>query len=57
MYSRRNCLLIHGIGEKENEDTDAVVANFFEHHIEVPGFTFDLNLLVRAHRIGPRGKK
>ena len=29
-YSRRNCLLIHGVKENEKEDTDEVVIKFFE---------------------------
>ena len=29
-YSRRNCLLIHGVKESEKEDTDEVVIEFFE---------------------------
>ena len=29
-YSRRNCLLIHGVKENEKEDTDKVVIEFFE---------------------------
>ena len=26
-YSRRNCILIHGVKENQNEDTDEVVVN------------------------------
>ena len=26
-YSRRNCILIHGVKENQNEDTDEVVIN------------------------------
>ena len=29
-YSRRNCLLIHGVKENEKGDTDEVVIEFFE---------------------------
>ena len=29
-YYRRNCLLIHGSKENENEDTNEVVIEFFE---------------------------
>ena len=29
-YSRRNCLLIHGVKENEKEDTDEVVIEIFE---------------------------
>ena len=33
-YSRRNYLLIHGVTEKENEDTDKLVIEFFEKEME-----------------------
>ena len=33
-YSRRNCLLIHGVKEKEKEDTDEIVKEFFEKEME-----------------------
>ena len=26
-YSRRNCILIHGLKENQNEDTDEVIIN------------------------------
>ena len=29
-YSRRNCLFIHGVKEKEKEDTDEIVTEFFK---------------------------
>ena len=43
-YSRRNCLLIHGVKENEKEDTDEVVIEFFEKEMED-----DIN---RSHRLG-----
>ena len=33
-YSRRNCLLIHGLKEKEKEDTDEIVKEFFKKEME-----------------------
>ena len=33
-YSRKNCLLIHGVKENEKEDTDEVVTKFFEKEME-----------------------
>ena len=33
-YSRRNCVLIHGVKENKKEDTDEVVIELFEKEIE-----------------------
>ena len=33
-YSRRNCLLIHGVKVNEKEDTDEVVIEFFEKELK-----------------------
>ena len=34
-YSRRNCLLIHGVKEDANEDTDKLVFQFIQNDLEV----------------------
>ena len=54
-YSRRNCLLLHGIEETKGEDTDNIV-------LEVLNNDMDLNMsktdLDRSHKIGnPKSKK
>ena len=54
-YSRRNCLLLHGIEETKGEDTDNIV-------LEILNNDMDLNILKTAldcsHRIGnPKSKK
>ena len=54
-YSRRNCLLLHGIEETKGEDTDNIV-------LEVLNSGIDLNIsktaLDRSRRIGnPKSKK
>ena len=48
-YSRRNCLLIHGVKENNGENTDTVVMNVIKEHLDV-----DLNEISidRSHRIG-----
>ena len=33
-YSRRNCLLIHGVKENEKEDSDEVVIEIFEKEMQ-----------------------
>ena len=48
-YSRRNCLLIHGVKENEKEDTDEVVIEFFEKEMEEKLSANDID---RSHRLG-----
>ena len=33
-YSRRNCLLIHGIKEERNENTDDIVVKFIQDDLQ-----------------------
>ena len=53
-YSRRNCLLIHGVEENSNEDTDKLVLNIINNDLEI-----DLTEVAtdRTHRIGAPKKK
>ena len=53
-YSRRNCLLIHGVEENSNEDTDKLVLNIISNDLEI-----DLTEIAidRTHRIGDPKKK
>ena len=56
-YSRRNCLLVHGIEEESNEDTDEVVVNMLKEKLNMEVSKKDLD---RSHRIGksnPRKKR
>lgn len=48
-YSRRNCLLLHGVTEDANEDTTAVVTDIIKKKlkIDIDGNDFD-----RTHRLG-----
>ena len=34
-YSRRNCLLIHGVEEVQNEDTDTISINIINEHLGI----------------------
>lgn len=52
-YSRRNCLLIHGIPEREHENTDTLVTNFFNENFSIKDFKFSYDMLDRSHRLGP----
>jgi hypothetical protein len=49
-YSRRNCLLIHGVPEKDREDCLSIAENFFAEKLSVK---INPVMLGRAHRIGP----
>ena len=48
-YSRRNCLLIHGIEENQNEDTDILSINIINEHL---GLDIQPSDIDRTHRIG-----
>lgn len=48
-YSRRNCLLVHGLPESDNEDTDKLVINLFVDKLQAQINTDDLD---RTHRLG-----
>ena len=47
-YSRRNCLLIHGLPESKNENTDELVIDAFK---EKMGEEIEKNEVDRSHRI------
>ena len=50
-YSRRNCLLLHGVPEVKDENTDRLVL----HHLQkVTGNEVKITDLDRTHRLGPR---
>lgn len=48
-YSRRNCVLIHGVAENEDENTDDLVLSILKDEMDTEMFTDDLD---RTHRIG-----
>ena len=48
-YSRRNCLLIHGVLAEKNEDTNEVVKRVFKNHLSVE---VKDNEIDRSHRLG-----
>ena len=47
-YSRQNCLLIHGITEGNQENTDDLALEFFREKIDIELTQIDLD---RTHRI------
>ena len=50
-YSRRNCLLVHGVEEQEQENTDNIVLSVIKEHLDIELLVKDLD---RSHRIGKR---
>ena len=52
-YSRRNCILIHGVKEEQNEDTDNVVVKLIKDNLEED---VDLTEFGRSHRIVKRNQ-
>ena len=53
-YSRRNCLIFHGLEEKVNENTDETVIKLCEEKMNVKINPRDID---RSHRIGPSKDK
>ena len=49
-YSRRNCILIHGIPENESEDTDKLVMDVFTGRL---GIILGIQDKDRSHRLWP----
>ena len=50
-YSRRNCLLIHGVKEKARENTDELALDVFNNSLEI---NTTVNDICRSHRIGKK---
>ena len=54
-YSRRNCLLFHGIKEEKDENTDSIIINTVKEEMDIEILPNDLD---RSHHIGnPKTKK
>ena len=55
-YSHRNCLLLHGINENKDEDTDKISLNTLNENLQLELTELKIE---RSHRIGkpkPNGK-
>ena len=49
-YSRRNCLLVHGLKEDKDESTNDLVLKLFNEKL---GVAVDISMIDRSHRLGP----
>ena len=54
-YGRRNCLIIHGLPEADNdrENTDELACNFIQDNLKITVTTSDID---RSHRLNTRRK-
>ena len=48
-YSRQNCILIHGIAENKEENTDQQAIDFINENLDIKRDEIDID---RFHRIG-----
>ena len=53
-YSRRNCLMLHGVQENENENTDDIVLKTMSEELDTEIKENDLD---RTHRIGNKQER
>ena len=54
-YSRKNCLLFHGIKEENGEDTNSIIINMVKEEKDIEILPNDLD---RLHRVeNPKTKK
>lgn len=51
-YSRRNCILIHGIAETQDEDTDTPALDVINNQLDIPDTSVNKRSFDRTHRIG-----
>ena len=47
-YSRRNCQLVHGVEEQEQENTDNILLNVIKEHLDIELSVKDFD---RSHRL------
>ena len=50
-YSHRNCLLVHGVKEQEQENTDNIVLNVIKEHLDIELLVQDLDRSQRIREI------
>ena len=56
-YSRQNCLLIHGIAENEEENTDQQAIDFINDNLDIKIAEIDIDRSLRIGRYGKAKKK
>ena len=53
-YSRRNCILIHGIPENDRENTDQIALDVIKNQLGIPEAIVNKKSIDRSHRIGKK---
>ena len=53
-YSRRNCLIVHGIEEKQNENTDDIIVDLIQNKLKTD---VKKEEIARTHRLGKRNQR
>ena len=51
-YSRRNCLVFHGIAEDKGESTSGVVMEIIRNQLEISDDKVSMKDIDRSHRLG-----
>jgi len=51
-YSRKNCLIVHGVKEDNDESIVDVVVNFINEKMKIPNFVMEPRLIDNVHRLG-----
>lgn len=52
-YSRRNCLVVHGVSENDRENTNEVIMGIIKNNLNIDVRPGDLD---RSHRLGAKGR-
>jgi len=51
-YSRKNCLVLHGVTETEGEDSLSVAINLLNEKLKIPNFQLCEDMVDNCHRLG-----
>jgi len=54
MYSRKNCLVLHGIEEQQNEDVIQIVTHFIHSKLNLTDFNVTGRVFDNIHRLGKK---
>lgn len=52
VYSRKSCLLLHGVEENNGEDVASLVVNFINNRLHISNYRCDIRMIDNVHRLG-----
>jgi len=55
-YSRKTCLVLHGVDEEKDENVEEKVLEFINKKVCVPNYTCEIRHINNCHRLGPMKK-